>query len=159
MQRVNRQRYTLAQSEWIWTQFQVLSLIFAFFVNRFEANFGQQTVIFSFKYAGVADMSQGPVKVTRKANRMEITVWSFPLIRASRRFQEIILFSVFSPVPYALLGPGDQNTILTIHSDTVTKTQNIIYHIILLTTDNQSNQFVVKIVPKPGEGWGMRRKK
>ncbi|KAH8417672.1 hypothetical protein KR222_004009 [Zaprionus bogoriensis] len=42
--------------------------------TEFEANFGQQTVIFSFKYAGMSDLAQGPAKVTRKANRMEIIV-------------------------------------------------------------------------------------
>ncbi|XP_073815090.1 myosin 95E [Musca autumnalis] len=40
----------------------------------FEANFGQQTVIFNFKYGGMSDLAQGPPKVTRKANRMEIIV-------------------------------------------------------------------------------------
>ncbi|XP_075148090.1 myosin 95E [Haematobia irritans] len=41
----------------------------------FEANFGQQTVIFNFKYGGLSsDLSPGPPKVTRKANRMEIIV-------------------------------------------------------------------------------------
>ncbi|XP_017047047.1 unconventional myosin-Ia isoform X2 [Drosophila ficusphila] len=42
--------------------------------TEFEANFGQQTVIFSFKYGGMSDLAQGPPKVTRKANRMEIIV-------------------------------------------------------------------------------------
>ncbi|XP_030080810.1 unconventional myosin-Ia isoform X1 [Drosophila hydei] len=42
--------------------------------TEFEANFGQQTVIFSFKYGGLSDLAQGPPKVTRKANRMEIIV-------------------------------------------------------------------------------------
>lgn len=41
---------------------------------RFEANFGQQTVIFNFKYGGMSNLAQGPPKVTRKANRMEIIV-------------------------------------------------------------------------------------
>ncbi|XP_037946319.1 unconventional myosin-Ib [Teleopsis dalmanni] len=42
--------------------------------TEFEANFGQQTVIFSFKYSGLSDMSQSQPKVIRKANRMEIVV-------------------------------------------------------------------------------------
>ncbi|XP_017849000.1 unconventional myosin-Ia isoform X1 [Drosophila busckii] len=42
--------------------------------TEFEANFGQQTVIFSFKYGGMSELAQGPPKVTRKANRMEIIV-------------------------------------------------------------------------------------
>ncbi|XP_068152516.1 unconventional myosin-Ia isoform X4 [Drosophila tropicalis] len=42
--------------------------------TEFEANFGQQTVIFSFKYGGMSDLAQGPPKVTRKGNRMEIIV-------------------------------------------------------------------------------------
>ncbi|KAH8271474.1 hypothetical protein KR018_012392 [Drosophila ironensis] len=42
--------------------------------TEFEANFGQQTVIFSFKYGGMSDLAQGPAKVTRKGNRMEIIV-------------------------------------------------------------------------------------
>ncbi|XP_029406672.2 unconventional myosin-Ia isoform X2 [Bactrocera dorsalis] len=42
--------------------------------TEFEANFGQQTIIFSFKYGGMSDLVQSQPKVTRKANRMEITV-------------------------------------------------------------------------------------
>ncbi|KAI8119708.1 Unconventional myosin-Ib [Lucilia cuprina] len=42
--------------------------------TEFEANFGQQTVIFNFKYGGMSNLAQGPPKVTRKANRMEIIV-------------------------------------------------------------------------------------
>ncbi|KAL9894764.1 myosin 95E isoform 1-T1 [Glossina fuscipes fuscipes] len=42
--------------------------------TEFEANFGQQTVIFNFKYGGMSELAQGPPKVTRKANRMEIIV-------------------------------------------------------------------------------------
>uniref|UniRef100_A0ABK9N723 Myosin motor domain-containing protein n=1 Tax=Glossina morsitans morsitans TaxID=37546 RepID=A0ABK9N723_GLOMM len=42
--------------------------------TEFEANFGQQTVIFNFKYVGMSELAQGPPKVTRKANRMEIIV-------------------------------------------------------------------------------------
>ncbi|XP_053945830.1 unconventional myosin-Ib isoform X2 [Anastrepha ludens] len=42
--------------------------------TEFEANFGQQTIIFSFKYSGMSDLAQSQPKVTRKANRMEITV-------------------------------------------------------------------------------------
>uniref|UniRef100_A0A1A9X1C4 Myosin motor domain-containing protein n=1 Tax=Glossina brevipalpis TaxID=37001 RepID=A0A1A9X1C4_9MUSC len=42
--------------------------------TEFEANFGQQTVTFNFKYGGISELAQGPPKVTRKANRMEIIV-------------------------------------------------------------------------------------
>ncbi|XP_037052046.1 unconventional myosin-Ib [Bradysia coprophila] len=41
--------------------------------TEFEANFGQQTVVFTFKCSGmVGDMC--PTKVTRKGNRMEIVI-------------------------------------------------------------------------------------
>ncbi|XP_055848851.1 unconventional myosin-Ia isoform X2 [Episyrphus balteatus] len=42
--------------------------------TEFEANFGQQTVVFTFKYGGMSEFSQGPPKVSRKGNRMEIIV-------------------------------------------------------------------------------------
>ncbi|XP_037911056.1 unconventional myosin-Ib isoform X2 [Hermetia illucens] len=42
--------------------------------TEFEANFGQQTVVFTFKYAGLSEITQGQPKVTRRGNRMEILV-------------------------------------------------------------------------------------
>ncbi|XP_067617523.1 unconventional myosin-Ia isoform X2 [Eurosta solidaginis] len=42
--------------------------------TEFEANFGQQTIIFSFKYSGMSELGYTHPKVIRKANRMEITV-------------------------------------------------------------------------------------
>lgn len=44
------------------------------FLRRFEANFGQQTVLFTFKCGGLAEVQHGQPKVNRKGNRMEIIV-------------------------------------------------------------------------------------
>jgi len=52
-----------------------------------------------------------------------------------------LLFAV-AGVSRLLYGPRDQNTILAIYSYSHT------YNLVSFTSDNQSNQFVVRIVPK-----------
>ncbi|XP_038106815.1 unconventional myosin-Ia isoform X2 [Culex quinquefasciatus] len=42
--------------------------------TEFEANFGQQTVVFTFKCGGLADNPYNQTRVQRKGNRMEVTV-------------------------------------------------------------------------------------
>lgn len=57
---------------WFLSSFDLTSSI-----NRFEANFGQQTVTMSFKGSGASDLSsQQLTRVSRKGNRMEIIIWS-----------------------------------------------------------------------------------
>lgn len=46
-------------------------------IFRFEANFGQQTVVFTFKCGALTEMphsGQGQTRVTRKGNRMEVVI-------------------------------------------------------------------------------------
>lgn len=44
---------------------------------RFEANFGSQTVTFTFKCMGLPEVQPGQIRVLRKANKMEVHVWHF----------------------------------------------------------------------------------
>lgn len=46
-----------------------------FSVCRFDANFGSQTVMFSFKCAGLQEVQPGQIKIMRKGSRMEVLVW------------------------------------------------------------------------------------
>lgn len=42
--------------------------------DRFEANFGSQTVTFTFK-CGLPEVHPGQIRVLRKGNKMEVLVW------------------------------------------------------------------------------------
>ncbi|XP_071449354.1 unconventional myosin-Ia-like [Hetaerina americana] len=42
--------------------------------TEFEANFGQQTVLFSFKCMGLPEVQPGQIKIFRKGNKMEVLV-------------------------------------------------------------------------------------
>ncbi|KXJ68247.1 hypothetical protein RP20_CCG004786 [Aedes albopictus] len=42
--------------------------------TEFEANFGQQTVVFTFKCGGLVDNPYNQTRVQRKGNRMEVIV-------------------------------------------------------------------------------------
>ncbi|XP_050443708.1 unconventional myosin-Ia isoform X2 [Adelges cooleyi] len=42
--------------------------------TRLEANFGDQTVVISFKYLGMPEVAPGQIKIVRKTNKMEIFV-------------------------------------------------------------------------------------
>lgn len=44
------------------------------FVGRFEATFGNQTVVLSFICSGTSNSHSSPMKITRKNDRMEIIV-------------------------------------------------------------------------------------
>jgi hypothetical protein len=44
------------------------------FLARFEANFGAQTVLFSFKCMGLPEVQPGQIKILRKGSRMEVHV-------------------------------------------------------------------------------------
>lgn len=41
---------------------------------RFEANFGQQTVLFAFKCMGLPEVAPGQIRILRKGNKMEVLV-------------------------------------------------------------------------------------
>lgn len=45
-----------------------------FYVFRFEANFGQQIVTFSFKCYGLPELHPDAVRVIRKGNKMEVHI-------------------------------------------------------------------------------------
>jgi myosin-1 len=42
--------------------------------TEFEANFGSQTVTFTFKCMGLPEVQPGQIRVLRKANKMEVHV-------------------------------------------------------------------------------------
>lgn len=46
----------------------------SFNVYRFEANFGSQTVTFTFKCTGLPEVQPGQIRVLRKGNKMEVLV-------------------------------------------------------------------------------------
>lgn len=47
----------------------ILTILF-----RFEANFGAQTVTFTFKCMGLPEVQAGQIRVLRKGNKMEVQV-------------------------------------------------------------------------------------
>lgn len=44
------------------------------FFHSFEANFGSQTVTFTFKCLGLPEVQPGQIRVFRKGNKMEVLV-------------------------------------------------------------------------------------
>lgn len=74
MQLQNLPKFILVLSKWRFVnETKILENNFSLKLSRFEANFGQQTVVFTFKCSGmVGDVC--PTKVTRKGNRMEIVI-------------------------------------------------------------------------------------
>ncbi|CAL4084465.1 unnamed protein product, partial [Meganyctiphanes norvegica] len=40
--------------------------------TEFDANFGQSTVLFTFKSPGLADIAPGQIRIMRRHNRMEV---------------------------------------------------------------------------------------
>lgn len=44
------------------------------FYYRFEANFGAQTVTFTFKCTGLPEVQPGQIRVLRRGNKMEVLV-------------------------------------------------------------------------------------
>ena len=53
---------------------QFSELYFLFVLLRFEANFGQQTVMFTFKCVGLPEVQPGQIRILRKGNKMEVLV-------------------------------------------------------------------------------------
>lgn len=45
-----------------------------FFRYRIEANFGQQTVLLTFKCPRLTEFQQGQIRILRKGNRMEVII-------------------------------------------------------------------------------------
>lgn len=59
------------------------------FSRRFEANFGSQTVTFTFKCTGLPEVQPGQIRVLRKGNKMEVLVWQ----RAQHIFNTSLLIT------------------------------------------------------------------
>lgn len=74
MQQINLQRFKLTLSksyDYLINLTDNVNLL----IHRFEASFGQQTVIMSFKQQLMTDLNnQQLTRVSRKGNRMEIIV-------------------------------------------------------------------------------------
>lgn len=63
-------------TEWVHSTFNTSRFIFTFsYAFRFEANFGSQTVTFTFKCMGLPEVQPGQIRVIRKGNKMEVLVW------------------------------------------------------------------------------------
>ena len=60
--------------------YAIFWIIFLFVLLRFEANFGQQTVMFTFKCVGLPEVQPGQIRILRKGNKMEVLVWGVALL-------------------------------------------------------------------------------
>lgn len=76
MQHQSRQKFISVPSKYlIEMKIKVKHVNYNIIYSRFEANFGQQTVLFTFKCGGLAEVQHGhQPRITRKPNRMEIIV-------------------------------------------------------------------------------------
>lgn len=73
MQHLNHLKFISVQSKYSDFMIKYFKLNIVTYY-RFEANFGQQTVVFTFKCGGLAELAHGQARVARKGNRMEVIV-------------------------------------------------------------------------------------